>query len=102
MFSSKLDTAKKFTKWVTSDVLPSIRKYGSYHLFRNPNNYCLKIDNETDFHYQVVAYIKRYCTQALIIPGLGENQDSAEKRIDSYKNGYQRGQPDLIISKYQK
>jgi len=28
--SSKLPTAKKFKRWVTSDVLPSIRKHGMY------------------------------------------------------------------------
>lgn len=30
ILSSKLPTAKKFKRWVTSDVLPSIRKTGSY------------------------------------------------------------------------
>lgn len=30
IFSSKLETAKSFKKWVTSEVLPSIRKSGSY------------------------------------------------------------------------
>lgn len=30
IFGSKLDNAKKFKKWVTSEVLPSIRKTGSY------------------------------------------------------------------------
>lgn len=30
ILSSKLPTAKKFKRWVTSEVLPSIRKYGSY------------------------------------------------------------------------
>lgn len=30
IISSKLPTAKKFKRWVTSEVLPSIRKYGSY------------------------------------------------------------------------
>lgn len=30
VFGSKLPTAKKFKRWVTSEVLPSIRKYGSY------------------------------------------------------------------------
>ena len=30
IFSSKLDTAKKFKKWVTSEVLPQIRKNGYY------------------------------------------------------------------------
>ena len=31
IFSSKLDSAKKFKRWVTSEVLPSIRKTGSYN-----------------------------------------------------------------------
>ncbi len=39
-FGSKLPTAKKFKKWVTSDVLPSIRKHGMYatdELINNPD-----------------------------------------------------------------
>ena len=31
IFSSKLPKAKKFKRWVTSEVLPSIRKTGAYH-----------------------------------------------------------------------
>ena len=30
VFSSKLPTAEKFTDWVTSEVLPSIRRHGGY------------------------------------------------------------------------
>lgn len=30
VFSSKLPTAKKFKRWVTSEVLPAIRKHGAY------------------------------------------------------------------------
>ena len=33
VLSSKLETAKKFKHWVTSKVLPSIRRYGQYKLF---------------------------------------------------------------------
>ena len=38
ILSSKLPTAKKFKRWVTSEVLPAIRKTGSYNLpdFNNP------------------------------------------------------------------
>ncbi len=32
ILSSKLPTAKKFKRWVTSEVLPAIRKYGKYEL----------------------------------------------------------------------
>lgn len=31
IFGSKLESAKKFKKWVTSEVLPAIRKTGSYN-----------------------------------------------------------------------
>lgn len=34
--SSKLPTAKKFKHWVTSEVLPAIRKTGSYQLPQTP------------------------------------------------------------------
>lgn len=40
ILSSKLPTAKKFKKWVTSEVLPSIRKHGVYaneELLDNPD-----------------------------------------------------------------
>ena len=39
---------------------------------------------------------------ALLVPGLGENQDTPEKRINSWKKGYMRGQPDLMILNYHK
>jgi len=42
ILSSKLETAKKFKHWVTSKVLPSIRKYGQYKLFDNPNDQMLR------------------------------------------------------------
>lgn len=37
IFGSKMDFAKKFKKWVTSEVLPSIRKTGSYSI--TPKDY---------------------------------------------------------------
>lgn len=36
IFSSKLPDAKKFKKWVTSEVLPSINKTGSYAVQQQP------------------------------------------------------------------
>lgn len=32
IFGSKLESAKRFKHWVTSEVLPAIRKNGSYHI----------------------------------------------------------------------
>lgn len=36
ILSSKLPTAKKFKRWVTSEVLPSIRRTGSYQVPSDP------------------------------------------------------------------
>lgn len=36
VFGSKLPTAKKFKHWVTSEVLPALRKTGSYEMPKNP------------------------------------------------------------------
>ncbi|HGH5539031.1 TPA: BRO family protein [Staphylococcus pseudintermedius] len=36
IFSSKLDSAKRFKRWVTSEVLPTIRKTGTYQVPSDP------------------------------------------------------------------
>ena len=44
ILSSKLPTAKKFKRWITSEILPSIRKTGAYsaaNVFENPANIAL-------------------------------------------------------------
>ena len=61
-----------------------------------------KIENETDLHYTVVDLIRRYYPDSILVAGLGENQDTEDKRLDSYKKGYMRGQPDLMILDYHK
>ena len=44
IFQSKKKSAMKFTEWVTSEVLPSIRKYGEYKLKKEIES--LKVNNE--------------------------------------------------------
>ena len=102
ILSSRLETAKKFKHWVTSQVLPSIRKYGQYKLFDSPWNKMIMIGNETDLHYKVVGLIRKYYPDSILVAGLGENQDTDEKRLDSYKKGYMKGQPDLMVLDYHK
>ena len=102
VFGSKLETAKKFCNWVFTQVLPSIRKYGQYKLFDNPNNKMFKIENETDLHCKVVHLIRNYYPKALTVTGLGESQDTLPKRINSWKKGYTKGQPDLMALNYHK
>ena len=73
VLSSKLEAAKKSKHWVTSQVLPSIRKYGQYKLFDSPWNKMIMIGNETDLHYKVVDLIRRYYPDSILVAGLGEN-----------------------------
>lgn len=36
IFSSKLESAKRFKRWVTSEVLPTLRKTGAYQVPSDP------------------------------------------------------------------
>ena len=105
IFGSKLESAKAFKRWVTKDVLPSIRKTGRYdycidHKYNNTLTF--KIENEMDLHVKVVSFLKKRYPHSLFTVTLGENQDTVHKRINSFKKGYLRGSPDLIINNLHK
>ena len=91
VFSSKLGFAKRFRQWVFTTVL-----------FDSPWNKMIMIGNETDLHYKVVDLMRRYYPDTRLVAGLGKNQDTEDKRLDSYKKGYMRGQPDLMVLDYHK
>jgi hypothetical protein len=40
----------------------------------------------------------KYHPNALIIAGLGEYQDTVQRRSDAYRKGYLGGQPDILIT----
>ena len=42
ILSSKLSNAKKFKRWVTSEILPAIRKTGSYSIQNKPDSYTIE------------------------------------------------------------
>ena len=105
IFSSRMESAKVFKRWVTKDVLPSIRKTGRYDYCMNhkySNMLTFKIENEMDLHVKVVSFLKKRYPHSLFTVTLGENQDTVHKRIDSFKKGYLRGSPDLIINNLHK
>ena len=100
IFGSRLESAKVFKRWVTKDVLPSIRKTGRYDYCMNhkySNMLTFKIENEMDLHVKVVSFLKKRYPHSLFTVTLGENQDTVHKRIDSFMKGYLHGSPDLII-----
>ena len=105
IFGSRLESARNFKRWVTKDVLPSIRKTGRYDYYidhKYNNTLTFKIENEMDLHVKVVSFLKKRYPHSLFIVTLGENQDTVFKRIDSFKKGYLRGSPDLIINNLHK
>ena len=62
----------------------------------------IMIGNETDLHYKIVDFIRKFYPDSILVAGLGENQDTEDKRLDSYKKGYVRGQPNLMVLNYHK
>ena len=93
IFSSKQPIAIEFKHWVTSTVLPSIRKKGYYDM----NSNRLVINSEYDLHCNVVSFIRDKYPEAPMIAGLGENQKTDMVRLTSWKKGYMAGQCDLML-----
>ena len=79
ILSSKLPTAKKFKRWVTSEVLPSIRKHGAY-------NNTSSQDNET-----ILELCSQVCKLSDTIINMkeeivSENYESSEENREHKKN----------------
>ena len=55
------------------------------------------IIDETDLHIEVVKFIQTNYPDLLIDGGLGEFQDTLEKRIEAWEKEYTKGKPDLLI-----
>ena len=94
---SKKPEAKVFKRWVTSEVLPSIRKTGEYKVKKDWIGNQISIMNESDLQANVIKFIKTMFPNAVYVVGLGELQDSQWKRSYAYKHGYRGGTPDLLI-----
>lgn len=60
IFGSKLESAKHFKHWVTSEVLPSIRKAGSYSMKESNDGTANTVDKKLDEIMQQIQSIKAY------------------------------------------
>ena len=113
-FGSKKPFARLFKRWVTSEVLPAIRKTGfysnDYHYWRNDpqlgnddKERCrmvqqLATGREDELHYKVVHHLrKKYSHCMELIGGIGEHLQTNHAKLDAYFKGYTGGQPDIII-----
>lgn len=99
VLSSKLPGAKKFRRWVTSEVLPSIRRTGGYHL---PNDYIsalralvnseeqrLALEAENERQRQAIADfapVRQYLDTILESPGtMATSQIAADYGMSAVK-----------------
>ena len=89
ILSSKLPNAKKFKKWVTSEVLPALRKYGVYsmrdsYMIENPVERALKWAEEERERQKLRLENKELTTEIChkedVIVGLVDDIDLTEKR----------------------
>lgn len=62
IFGSKLDSAKRFKRWVTSEVLPAIRKHGAYATPRTIDDWL----NNPDMMIKALEQLKTEREQRLI------------------------------------
>ena len=83
------------------EVLPSLRKMGTYFCDDMNHKYnemlVFKIKNEMDLRTKVISFIKRRFSNSIFHAGLGENQDTINKQINSFKKGYLSGSCDLTM-----
>ena len=99
VLSSKLPGAKKFRRWVTAEVLPSIRRTGGYSIPKDyPSALCALADleeqrmalvAENEAQRQVIADfqpIKQYVDNILLSPGtMATSQIAADYDISAKK-----------------
>jgi prophage antirepressor-like protein len=97
IFGSELDEAIVFKHWVTREVLPQIRKTGSYMSHDEAVNKIRNPTGETKLHYKVKAYIARKYPNVIISAGQGENQTTEFQRMDAKAKGYTKGEPDMEL-----
>jgi prophage antirepressor-like protein len=97
IFGSKKDEAVVFRKWVCQVVLPRLRKE-----YLSQQRAPLSLRSESDLHYKVVAFIRRFLPHALLAVCGGELQDTSAKRCDAWRKGYRGGTPDILISNWHK
>lgn len=124
IISSKLPSAKKFKRWVTSEVLPAIRKHGLYAIDDVLENPDMLIDALTAFkeerqkrlmaeqqvnelkpsadYCDLILKNKSLVTITQIAKDYGMSGKAMNALLNELKVQYKQGQTWLLYSKYQK
>lgn len=85
IFGSKLESSKKFKKWVTSEVLPQLRKTGSYGTLKLPQTPMELLE----LHYEAIKQVdskvntleERFNDFEQNLPLLPEDADDVSKEV---------------------
>lgn len=101
ILSSKLPNAKQFKRWVTSDVLPSIRKYGSYSMDipRTLPDALKAYANEIEAHNKTKALLEEQKPKVVFADAVNASHTSilvGELAKLLRQNGYSIGQNRLF------
>ena len=94
IFGSKLDSAKRFKHWVTSEVLPSIRRTGSYQKPMTPeqmmriqlemiddvSSRVTKLENTMNIDYGQQRVLEKE-VESVVIESLGGKDSNAYRKI---------------------
>lgn len=84
VFGSRLDNAKRFKRWVTSEVLPAIRKTGSYATPANDNQMSpYDIAGRWLLRAGVDVGIAAACVMSQLEANTGVNMDALRKALPS-------------------
>lgn len=82
IFGSKLDSAKKFKRWVTSEVLPSLRKTGSYRVPQTiPEQIQLLAQGNVELNHRVDTLSERMDKIELDLPILPLEADRITEAV---------------------
>lgn len=128
IISSKLQSAKRFKRWITSEVLPAIRKHGAYmtdqkieEILLNPDTIIklateLKTERECRLiaeqrvneltpkatYYDLVLKNKSLVTITQIAKDYGMSGQELNSKLHELKVQYKQGATWLLYSKYQR
>ena len=91
IFGSKLPSAKKFKHWVTSEVLPTLRKTGKYEIPKDPMSALkLMFEAQTQTNEKVEKHDQRIAeleNNALLTPGQYNYLSKAvQRKVAQIKN----------------
>lgn len=82
IFGSKLESAKKFKKWVTSEVLPSIRKTGGYKVPQTiPEQIQLLAQGNVELNQKVDTLEQRFNKFEDEMPVTGADMDDIQTAV---------------------